>query len=1585
MSRSDGAKSGFGLLALALLLVACTGVASAQSKRVFMAPDDHTDYFWTATDVQYRQMFLTMLDYYINQADATAGERPEYQSRFSADGSLWLWEYEKNKTGSEFQRLVDKLKSGHISAPKNPLVITYGGVPAEAVLRSMYYSGQLERRYGLEFPLAIAMENAGMAYGLGALWAGAGARYSWKGVCNCFTLISGLDDRDHEIYRWVGPDGSSLIMKWFSLLHPNDNQSIGGYAEARVPATALNLVTSQAGANGFAARYPYDTIGVFGQGWDDPQTTNLNVQQACKADTDPSRQCIVSNTVDFFQEFEPRYGATLPELSASFGNEWDLAPASLAEVSARVKRAVERLRTAETLATLVSLVDPTFMDGRSAARDRAFLDMGLYFEHDFENGGPGVSGATRIAWQRQVATEIEAYVDALVADGIDALGALITKSGANPRVFVLNPLSWTRSDVADIAYAGPLPAHVVDVASGAELPSQVVTVDGVQYLRVAVSGVPSVGYSVLEIRAGAGQAFGGGPTADAASGVMENELYRVTVAPRGAITSLVDKRLGNREMVGSTGGFALNDLGPAGGTLQIENAGPVSVTLLATSPAPLAHRTRVTLLRGSDRIEIKNEVTQNFGDVRSWRFSLNLTSPDVRHEEVGAIARARLTTAGGSYAPRNARYDYLTLNHFADMTGAGPVGVTLSNADAYFMQVGSSGVSTLDTTTPQLSVLLGGGLRPSNPIPNQGGDASFLQRFALRSHGAYDQAAAMRFALEHQNPLTVGPVSGGGSYPEASHSFLSISDPGVLLWALKPAEEGIAEGVIARVWNLSAAPTTFSLGLDEPIASARYVWHTETDRAAAPVSAGVATPGIAQNQLLSLRLFPGSLPQGVKIVASQARAVEGGQAGAFTISRSQVTSSALDVRYTVGGTATPGSDYQALSGVATIPANASSVTVSVLPIADTTAEPNETVVVTLTPQPQYLLGDWNSATVWLVNAGSPPPSGAVGFAFNEGSGTSTADTSGTYTGTLQNGTLWTAGRYGTGLGLDGTNDFVSIADAPPFDLGRTGTIEAWVKLTTLGRWHGVISKGTPDSDPAHNYALEIDNTNRVLCILGSGASALQLRGSAVSAGQLYHLACAWDGTRVNLYVNGTLQASVAQTLTPAANAAPLFIGQFGASADRLQGMIDEVRIYTRALTQAQIQDDMNTPLAAGGGAPPPDATAPTVSLTAPAAGATVSGTVSVTATASDNVGVAGVRFTLDGADLAAEDAVAPYAVSWDTTTAANGTHVLRAVARDAAGNVGTSASVSITVSNTAPDTSPPSTPSDLTATATASSQIRLAWTASTDDVGVTGYRVRRNGAAIATVAASSYTDSGLAPDTAYTYTVAALDAAGNSSPESAPASARTAAAAASLVAAYSFQAGSGTIAQDLSGSGNHATLTNGPTWTAAGTYGNAISFDGVDDYLVAPASPTLDLRQSGTLEAWIKVNTLARWHGVISKGTPDSDPAHNYALEIDNTNRVLCILGNGASALQLRGSAIAAGQLYHLACAWDGARVNLYVNGALQASSAQTLTPAANAAPLYIGQFGASADRLQGMIDEVRIYNRALTQPEVQADMNTPL
>ena len=161
-----------------------------------------------------------------------------------------------------------------------------------------------------------------------------------------------------------------------------------------------------------------------------------------RRESNDKRQVIVSNEVDFFQDFEKTHGATLPTESVTSGNEWDLYSASMAETTSRVKRAVEKLRAAELMATLVALKRPDFTRSREQARDQAFTDLGLYWEHDWTADGP-VSRPARAAWQDLLAAEIDYYVNTLHADAANRLGGLIPKVGPAARFFVLNPLGWT--------------------------------------------------------------------------------------------------------------------------------------------------------------------------------------------------------------------------------------------------------------------------------------------------------------------------------------------------------------------------------------------------------------------------------------------------------------------------------------------------------------------------------------------------------------------------------------------------------------------------------------------------------------------------------------------------------------------------------------------------------------------------------------------------------------------------------------------------------------------------------------------------------------------------------------------------------------------------------------------------------------------------------------------------------------------------------------------------------------------------------------------------------------------------------------
>ena len=144
--------------------------------------------------------------------------------------------------------------------------------------------------------------------------------------------------------------------------------------------------------------------------------------------------------------------------------------------------------------------------------------------------------------------------------------------------------------------------------------------------------------------------------------------------------------------------------------------------------------------------------------------------------------------------------------------------------------------------------------------------------------------------------------------------------------------------------------------------------------------------------------------------------------------------------------------------------------------------------------------------------------------------------------------------------------------------------------------------------------------------------------------------------------------------------------------------------------------------------PPGDTVPPAVSVSSPNSGSTVSGTVAASAMASDNVGVVGVQFRLDGSDLGTEDLSAPFSISWDTTTASDGSHALTAVARDAAGNTAVSTAVDVTVSNgTSSDTTPPTvTVTSPLSGATVSGTITFSADAS-DNVAVAGVQFRVDG------------------------------------------------------------------------------------------------------------------------------------------------------------------------------------------------------------------------------------------------------------------
>ncbi|MEO0705021.1 MAG: NF038122 family metalloprotease [Cyanobacteria bacterium J06649_5] len=201
-----------------------------------------------------------------------------------------------------------------------------------------------------------------------------------------------------------------------------------------------------------------------------------------------------------------------------------------------------------------------------------------------------------------------------------------------------------------------------------------------------------------------------------------------------------------------------------------------------------------------------------------------------------------------------------------------------------------------------------------------------------------------------------------------------------------------------------------------------------------------------------------------------------------------------------------------------------------------------------------------------------------------------------------------------------------------------------------------------------------------------------------------------------------------------------------------------------------------------------------------------------------------------------------------------------------------------------------------------------------------------------------------------------------------------------LVGHWELDEISGLQAEDVTG-GNTGILTNvnTPRWNSSGAVGGALEFGGVDDHILVADSAELDITQTLTLATWVNADAFENWTGLIIKGTSNV----SYALELGSDGKLIFdtnygnLAGASGQGTFYSSSGLTINQWHHVAVTYDGNNVQFYIDGQLDSSTAASITLGTSNEELVIGADLAGGSHFNGDLDDVRVYNRALSAEEL--------
>lgn len=704
---------------------------------VFMVPISHHDLGYTDA---IENVLLKHDDYYddvLRFCEETADFPNESKYRYTAEVAWSLKHFIENRPKEVVEKIQKYIKEDRIETHAFFGNEITGLCGHEELIRLMYPSFQLKRKYDIPVEVGSVTDIPGLSWGIPTILAGAGIKYFYGGMPNYGIFFKdnesayyldkdGNDmhqfwdesavlghDRQPEAFRWEGPDGESVLFYYgstggvgcYGCWRPES------YDDALKNLPAMLKKMEDNGSQFSVVRY--GTYGCYDNAAPDIRPSLIAREWNSKW---AYPKLIVATSSMFFKELEKQcqdvrvFRGELPHTDYVRGVMSTARETSINRITH------DKLLTAEKFASIASVVSDYSYPREKI--QQAYENMLLYDEHTWGMANPF---GTIQDWdwndKSHFAMKAAGLTELILNSSLDKIAHSIKINDEDSCIVVFNPLSFSRTDVVRlIGFNRKEPFEIIDEATGQKIPYQTYEINNPRTLvpyagqRYAVGqifhselfdlvflaeNVPPLGYKTYRLLPTEKAAdYTGSVVADDTT--MENRFYKVVINPRtGGIKSIYDKELG-REMVDTETPYGLNQfVARSAKTLEqrtIEKVkisqgqkGPVCSSIVISGEGVGCPQItqEITLYDKTKRIDIANRILKDYTPLWEiyFAFPFKMDDPHFRYEGSDAVIEPLVDQFPGSNTC------YYSVQHWAEV-GDGKIGITLSPIESHLLEFG---------------------------------------------------------------------------------------------------------------------------------------------------------------------------------------------------------------------------------------------------------------------------------------------------------------------------------------------------------------------------------------------------------------------------------------------------------------------------------------------------------------------------------------------------------------------------------------------------------------------------------------------------------------------------------------------------------------------------------------------------------------------------------------------------------------------------------------------------------------------------------------------------------------------------------